>query len=343
VRGDGNTVVHGGFGMYYDREVWNRLIDERFRLQWRVLTFPFTTTGEANEIPWRPEYLSVAGLNSILNQANPPGLAEVFLLRNDTKPTYSNQWNLGVRQTVRSTVLGAAYRGVRGHNVLTWYCATPHSVHGYCEGLLEQSTPRYRGLVLSTDEGRTWYDALDLTLEKPMSQGSRWGATVAYTLAEGKRKGLGFFTLDYPGVAPENWPKEKSNIEKHRVNASAIVALPLDFQVSTLAQWGSGVRYNLIDERMGWGPARAVVGRASEEGQDFRQVDVRLQKDFRLPTVEKVGLMVEVINLFNHANFREYEEVYRFDNSQLNSAFGRPKWWTGDIGRRVQVGLTLSR
>jgi hypothetical protein len=341
--GTGRTVLHGGFGVYYDREVWNRLIDERHRLQWRVLKFPFTTTGEANEIPWQPSYLSREGLESILQQANAPGLAEVFLLRNDMKPTYSNQWNLGVRQTVWGAVAGVAYRGVRGHNVLTWYCATPHSVHGFCEGLLEQSTPRYRGLVLSTDEGRTWYDAFDLTLEKPMSQSSRWGATLAYTLADGHRKGLGFFTLAYPGVAPENWPKEKSPIEKHRINASAIVALPLEFQVSTLAQWGSGVRYDLIDERLGWGPARAVVSRASQEGQDFRQVDVRVQKDFRLPTVEKVGLIVEVINLFNHGNFAEYEEVYRFDNGQLHQNFGRPKWWTGDIGRRVQVGLTVGR
>jgi hypothetical protein len=341
--GNGGTVLHGGFGVYYDREVWNRLIDERFRLQWRVLTFPFTTnpTADPNEIPWRPEYLSAAGLQSILNQANPPGLAELFLLNNDTKPTYSNQWNLGVRQTVMNTVFGAAYRGVRGYNILSWYCATPHSVHGFCEGLLEQSEPNFRGLILSTDEGRTWYDAFDFTVEKPMSGRSRWGGTFAYTFAEGKQKGADFFTLNYPGVEPENWPRERSPIEKHRITASGIVGLPLDFRLSSVAQWGSGVRYDLIDERLGWGPARARRFFAAEEGADFKQVDVRLQKDFRLPTVERLGLVVEVINLFNNANFREYNDLYRFDNGSLVSNFGQPKWFTGDIGRRLQVGLTL--
>ena len=29
VQGNGRTIVHGGFGVYYDREIWNHLIDER--------------------------------------------------------------------------------------------------------------------------------------------------------------------------------------------------------------------------------------------------------------------------------------------------------------------------
>jgi hypothetical protein len=343
VFGTGRTVLHGGFGVYYDREIWNRLLDERFRLQWRVLTFPFTTTGEANEIPWQDSYLSRQGLESILQQANRPGLAEVFLLNNDTKPTRSNQWNLGVRQGVGNLVVGAAYRGVRGYNILSWYCATPHSVHGFCEGLSEQGNTRYRGLILSTDEGRTWYDALDLTLEKPMSRASRWGATVSYTFAEGERKGNNFFTLDYPGVDPQDWPREKANTEKHRINASAILRLPLDFQVSTLMQWGSGRPFDLIDEGLGFGPARVRRYWASEDASDFRQVDLRLQKDFRLPTVERVGVVFEVINVFNHANFREHEQLYRFGGNVLNPNFGRRQWFTGEIGRRLQLGLTVGQ
>ena len=341
--GTGRTVVHGGIGRYYDREIWNRLIDERFRLQWRVLTFPFTTTNQPNQIQWQPQYLSRQGLENLASQANGPGLAEVFLLRNDTKPTNTTQWNLGLRQRIASTVIGAAYRGVRGYNLLSWYCATPHSVHGYCEGLSEQGDTRFRGLLLSTDEGRSWYDALDFTFEKAMSRGDKWGGTLSYTFAEGKRKGADFFTLDYPGVDPTDWPRVRSNVEKHRVNASAIVALPLEFQFSTLAQWGSGVPFNLIDEGRGWGPARAVPHWASEDPPDFKQVDVRLQKSFSMPTVQRVGLIVEVINLFNTANFDEYEQTYRYDNGQLNSAFGRPHWWRGQVGRRLQLGLTVGQ
>ena len=39
--------------------------------------------------------------------------------------------------------------------------------------------------------------------------------------------------------------------------ASGIVALPLEFQLSSLVQWGSGVRFDRVDETAGWGAARA--------------------------------------------------------------------------------------
>jgi hypothetical protein len=338
VAGGGRTVVHGGFGVYYDREVWNRLIDERFRLRWATLTFPFTTTGEANQIPWRQEYLSRAGLESILASANAPGLSEVFLLNNNTRPPRSNQWNLGVRQTAGTVVLGTAYRGVRGYNILSWQCATPHSEHGYCEGLSQQGNRKYRGLIVSTDEGRSWYDALDLTLDRPMTDRTRWGATFAYTFADGRRTGNDFFTLSFPGVAPSDWPRVRQNVERHRVVASGIAALPAGFQLSGLAQWGSGIPFDRVDEARGWGPAREVRSFATQDARNFSQFDLRVQKNFPGPgAARRVGVLLEVLNVFDRENFREFEQVVQ------NNRFGQPLFWTGDMGRRLQLGVNFGR
>ena len=92
---------------------------------------------------------------------------------------------------------------------------------------------------------------------------------------------------------------------------------------------------------LGAGAGAELLG--AEDAPDYKQVDVRLQKNFGLRTVERVGLVVEVINIFNNANFTEYESVYRYDNGQLNAAFGTPHWWTGEIGRRLQLGLTVGQ
>jgi hypothetical protein len=343
VAGNGRTVLHGGWGIYYDREIWNHLLDESFRLTWIIRAFDFTSTGQAGRIPWQDSYLSREGLQGLIDAAATgvqPGItSEVWLLKNDSKPPKSNQWNIGLRQTVGPLVVGGAYRGVRAKNMTSWYCLRAHSVHGFCEGSQELGS-RYKVLV-STDEGERKYDAFDITLDKPFSEASRWGVTLAYTNANAERKGFDFFSFELPDDNPDNWEFVNSPVEKHHVTASGIVQLPFDFRASTILQWGSGIPFSHKDEINGWGPARAIVDWYSQDPPDFRQVDVRLEKIVRLPSQARVGVTFEVLNLFNHDNFRSFEELARFEGGSLNSNFGNPRLDSADQGRRLQLGLNV--
>lgn len=342
VLGTGRTVLHGGFGIYHDREIWNRLIDERFRLQWRIRNFNFTTDPEAepDHIPWQDQYLTREGLQQIISEGQYGIAGEVFLLHNDTRPPRTHQWSIGVRQSLGDITAGAAYRGVRGYNIFSWYCATPNPEHGFCWGEGgHQGVPNNYGLVLSTDEGRTWYDALDLTVERPYTEEERWGVSIAYTFADAHRKGLDFFTLDFPMVAPADWPKVRQRVERHRVIATGMVGLPQDFRLSSVIQVGSNIPFDRIDETAGWGPRRRVVHYAAERGRTFRQVDLRLQRDFWLMDGRRVGLLVEGINIFDHQNFRGFEPLQYFEGGVTNDRFRAPLPWEADTGRRLQIGL----
>lgn len=342
VQGNGRTIVHGGFGIYYDREVWNHLIDESFRLTWVKRAFDFTSTGDPNRIPWRAEYLSREGLQGLLDSwptGVQPGItSEVWLLQNDSRPPKSNQWNVGLKQAVGPIVLGGTYRGVRGSNLTSWYCLRAHSEHGYCEGS-QQLGSRYK-VLMSTDAGESKYDAFDLTVDKPFSEESKWGLTVAYTNASAKRKGWDFYSWDF-GDDPDEWQFVNAPVEKHHVTASAMLALPFAVRGSVIAQWGSGIPYSRKDERNGWGPARVMVDWYSQD-EDFRQVDVRLEKRVNLPRQGNIGVVVEGLNIFNHDNFREYDDLAVFGDGNSNPNFGKPRPWTADLGRRIQIGVNVS-
>jgi hypothetical protein len=134
----------------------------------------------------------------------------------------------------------------------------------------------------------------------------------------------------------------KSNIEEHHVTASGIVGLPYDFRVSTIVQWGSGVPYSIKDETLGWGPRRIAIDYNSQTGDSFQQVDLRLEKRFSLPRQGNVGLILEGVNIFNHTNYRNYEELRNFEGGAVNANFGNAQWWTADNGRRIQVGLNFN-
>ncbi len=105
--GQGRTVLFGGFGRYFDRVLYNSTLDERFRLQYAMRTFQFSSNGGIRDgvqtIVWNPAYLSVDGLNQIIASGSAPN-PEVFLIANGTTPPVSDQWSIGVRHSFGSFV-----------------------------------------------------------------------------------------------------------------------------------------------------------------------------------------------------------------------------------------------
>jgi hypothetical protein len=151
---------------------------------------------------------------------------------------------------------------------------------------------------------------------------------------------MDFFTLEFPDVDPENWPWISSGVEKHRVNASAMVGLPFDITASTLVQLGSGTRFSERDETIGWGPRRQRVDWFTETGDMYKQVDLRLEKQFVLPQ-GRVGVVAEAINVFDWANYRNYQEFSHWGGGALNDNFRKPELWSADPGQRLQLGLNF--
>ena len=328
--GSNSTVLFGGFGIYYDRNSYATLIGERERLVWKTFRINFSpASGAANAIPWDPKYENRDELEALINSGT-TGKPEVFLVDNNTKTPRSNHFSFGVRQTWRDYLFSVNYTGVRTHNQFTWMFANRGPTGATFE------LPSYRNVLVSTDEGQSWYDAIYFKAEKPFTTGSRWGATIAYTLGWADATvdaGQDFGGLSF--TTPDDFVRRSAvGDERHRVTANAIVGLPFEIRASGIVSLGSGTKYRVSyggnacttgnmdcignefpDGGAGgtpWGGTNPYTGDPDTDsflgipGWAFRNVDLRLEKDFTYRG-NTVGLIAEGFNVFNFDNFTNYD------------------------------------
>jgi hypothetical protein len=339
LRGDAKSVVFGGIGRYFDRIFENATLDERFRLQFPVYTIEFSPDGRirngAPTIAWNPSYLSVAGLDALI--ASGRTSPQIFLLNNNTKPPYSNQWNIGFRQALGSWIGSLSYNGVRGYRGFTWISASPPPC---CPAIL----PGFGSVILSDRQGkRYWYDGIYLALDRPYR--SNWGAHLAWTHGIATQTGNDLFSLDYPTA--NQYPRhEVTGTERDRIVANAIVGLPWDFRFATQISLGTGGAFDVLDFTQGFSlPDRLLTRPFSQSirapktwGFADRSVDFRLEKDVHVVSSVSVGVVGEIFNAFNWAS---YGCLNNFIGPGGNPSFGQPGCVL-NLGRREQVGLKVN-
>ena len=343
---DGQTVIFGGFGRYYDRVLYNSTLDERFRLQYAVRTFQFSTDGGIRDgqqtIVWDPSYLSVAGLQQIIASGRAPN-PEVFLIANDTKPPVSDQFSLGLRHTFKGIATSATYSGARSRNLFTFLFGTRRP-----DGTCCLSVPGFANILMSDPEGRkAWYDALFVTADLPYGhRGRKWGFNVAYTLAKAEQNGGDLFSLDFPTAAA--YPRyPTSTDERHRLVMTGIVGLPWDFIASTFITLGSGTPYTIDDQSLGGGVNQRRLLRNGGRPEQFgfiipdawayRSVDLQVEKAFRFRGTQAFSVIFQGFNIFSFDNFSGYQGFIP-TLPAVNINFGRPSSMI-DPGARLQFGL----
>lgn len=345
--GDGRTVLFGGFGVYYDRTIWNQVFDEEFRRDYRVVTITFDTIGPrpacTSCVVWDPKYFDKGELLTLATSGR-AGLPEVFLIANDTKPPKTNQFSLGLRQMIGNTLLSLTYAGARSSNGFSFIRGSR------CDSInCESLRPTYARLIIGDPTVKTWYDAMLLGIDKPLRVDSRWGGGFSYTWAfTNERQGNFFFSIDprYPTVA--DYPRRTApETQEHTVVANGIVRIPWGFLLSSVVTLGSGFTQLAPDQRIGDNPERGEAQYIFEPptraflgvGNAFatQNMDLRLAKDFTVAGGQRAGLAVDLFNVFNSRNFGCYDaRIPR--TGQTNANFGRPG--CSAPGRRLQIGLT---
>jgi len=299
LRGDKATVVYGGWGRSYDRKMANNALDE--------------------------------------SQKNASVNGEIWLIKNDFKMPFADQFSLGVRQALGSWNMDVAVSNIHAKNQFIWFGGNRDPNGGW--GTQSSIDPLWGGpngfgtLVLGDFVGETKASSLYLSLEKPYTQASGWSMTVAYTYTDAKTKDRDWNDADVfdwtYGKSTHVWNPNKDT-EKHRLVVGGMLdKLPWGLQLSGKLTYGSGNPRQVTDCHLGWNSCAYI-----EQNSDaFKQVDMGLAKSLKVYGGD-LQVRLDVLNVFNTANWGYYNDWGGGPTSTPSNAVGGDN---PDLGKRTGV------
>jgi hypothetical protein len=356
---ENKTTIFGGWGIYYDRSLFDFSVDEIQKIARPTYHVRFADPDSAphpGQVAWNNSYLT-ADTSVISTLARTSGLPEAFLIDNKSKPPKSTQWTLGVRRVLGSLVASLTYQGQRGTDIFVWNWQNfTTDDTGHCCKSFNISAHGFQNIIYSTNDAKTWYDGVSVQLDRPYRRtpgGIGWGGGVIYTYAKRSLAG-GDALADITTSGAFAFPDAKSikkhsandgTDERHRVVLNWITDIPQAFgiQFSGLVTLGSGAVLDIGCPSRFCGPATYINGGFTPPKYSFlgifgkwayRRVDFRFRKDFPQFGGTSLGATLDVFNVFNYMNYGCYNTGFGTPNPNL----GKASCVVSDP-RRAQLGV----
>ena len=343
--GEQRHVIFGGAGRAYNRNQFDYLSFEKYRLAFQRYSYRFNTPGHpctlsATCFNFNPSFLDPATL-SALAAANPNAGSEVFLLKNDIKTPYSDQFSLGIRNSFsmrgHDWNSSITLQHIRSHDGILFAIGNRRPDGAYAppgitfgSGPFGFPLPGYGLFFLGDNAVETRLNAFLLSLEKPYTSDSRWGVTFAYTYsdAEENRSNSDIFTFDYPNLDNVGGIGA-TGVSRHRMVATGIVDIWWGMTLSSKLTLASPPGNTGLDCFSGFDPGgcnNAAFNTYYFDDQNFRQLDLALQKVWAVGSNVKFRIRGDVLNATNARNYTDFGN-FRGVNQTLNPDFGKR---TGD-------------
>ncbi len=340
--GDERHVIFGGAGRSYNRNQFDYLSYEQYRLAFQRYQYFFSTPGhDCNAAPiaspciaYDPSLQDPAALQALIVPGTNFG-SEVFLLNNDLKTPYSDQFSLGIRNTF--PMLGndwnssvtlqhiASHDGILfsiGNRRLDGSFYPPGVEFGNSPGA---DLPGYSRFFLGNNAVETRLNSLLLSLDKPYTLASPWAVSFAYTYsdAEENREGSELFTFDYPNLDGVGYIGARG-VPKHRIVTTGIFDY-WGFTFSGKLTWSSPPGNTGLNCFEGVDPGACnVVGRFETyyfDDQDFKQLDLAVQKQWDTGGGVKFRVRGDLLNVTNERNYSDFGNFIGV-GSVVNPSFG---------------------
>lgn len=323
--GDDNThVLFGGAGRAYDRNLFSTLAFEQLAGTNPTYDFRFNVPGNpcsgANCVDWNPAFFDPANLRALV-AANPNFRTESYVLANDLKTPYSDQFSLGLSSTFGDWQSSVTLSHVRSKDGIVFRLGNRYADGGFRNGGVlpfGQAVPGHGLLILGDNGAETRNDSLLVSLEKPYSLESGWGTTIAYTFSDAQENLSGAaangepFLLDLLDVNEVGWIRA-SGIPRHRLVATGIYDGAFGIRYSakaTLESENTYVAQNCLDApnfsecRFDPFTPSGTFGR--------EQVDIAVSREWLFGDGYAVNFRIDALNLFNTRNWNSYNTFRGF-------------------------------
>ena len=345
------TTVFASWGLYYDRVPFDVAVDEKLKISNPTYVINFAPQGVApvpGQVAWNNSYLTAdtVALDALVSQF---GTRELWLMNNDLKVPKTTQWSVGLRQLFGEFAGTINYAAQRGTDQFTWQVAAGglNNDGTCCNFPFNWGAHGIASVIYSSNDVKTWYDAVSLQLEKVYSRPDMdsfgWGAGLTYTYAT--RWLQGEDNLGDTFAFPQAFTIKKHaapNNEKHRIVANWITDMPWLYGIEWSGLLTLGGKYTLDAGCQRFCPVFQRGGFTVPGTFPYQNVDMRIRKD--LPqfgrSAARIGLTLDIFNALNHVNLTSYNTGLQA-NGQPDPNFGKAGGVASDA-RRYQLGAEIN-
>jgi outer membrane receptor protein involved in Fe transport len=317
---DQRHVIFGGYGRSYDRDLYDYLQVEvtKSALPEYTVFFPNAAGTAANGgcvgtpcVPFNPNYLN--GLRNLqgLVSSNAAG-AEIDAVNNNLKVPYSDQFSIGIRNTVGDWNTSAAVARIISKNGFVYTLGNRNPDGSFFTGggsPFGSNVPGFGSLIIGNNGIETRTTQVLLSAEKPFTLESHWGATFAYTYTDSStnRDTSQHYAFDEPTI--QQYPFINSNAApRHRIVGTGSYGAPWGFLVAAKLTLATPLP---VDDLACFGvvyPNGSNCTPISATPQNFfgyRTVDLQVTKTFDIANFASVYVRVDGLNVFDFHNYSD--------------------------------------
>ena len=292
VHGDRDLIFFAGAGRYYDRPLFITAGIETIKnLYQSAPQIRFCDGGGGQPtcasvsqngvlpsayLPYNPALKDVNTLREAVSGIG----GDIWLLNNDTKLPFSDQFSVGVRKRFGAVQTSLTFSHIRSHNIFQFVRGNRFSNGWYTRNLLRDGAgnvigctqggnnwvqdnipdvdyaacPATQGdlagfngkLNIGQNDGKAVYNAIYLTVDKPYSKESGWGFTLSGTFQRartnvGTELGSDEF---FAGTEVDQFGWQNvQGVDQYRLVATGMVDLPLGILLSATGTFASGPAY----------------------------------------------------------------------------------------------------